>query len=66
LRSIDDRQYVLADLVYAVGMRFGYLYDLGDSWRHDIVVESILGEELSNGACNVLEGARVFSFKMSI
>jgi hypothetical protein len=37
--DIDEETVVLADLI-TVRTRFFYEYDLGDSWRHEVVVES--------------------------
>jgi len=55
---LDDRSYLLADLLQAQGEEAGYIYDLGDSWAHDIVVNEILPPESSDGKVVVLEGAR--------
>jgi hypothetical protein len=41
------------------GDRFTYLYDFGDSWRHEITVEDGLNVDgLAEGDCDVLDGAR--------
>ncbi len=37
--DIDEETVVLADLI-TVRTRFFYEYDFGDSWRHEVVVES--------------------------
>jgi hypothetical protein len=37
--DIDEETVVLADLITG-RMRFVYEYDFGDSWRHEVVVES--------------------------
>ena len=38
--DIDERGVVFADVV-AARMRFFYEYDFGDSWRHEVVTESV-------------------------
>jgi len=35
----DARRYTLERLVPALPARFGYLYDFGDGWKHDIDIE---------------------------
>lgn len=40
MEDIDDTSVVVADVVKARS-RFFYEYDFGDSWRHEIVVESV-------------------------
>lgn len=49
----DERQYALGDLVRDAQARFTYVYDFGDNWEHDLVVEKILpqGEEVSCPIC---------------
>jgi hypothetical protein len=32
----------LGEVVPRVGTQFAYLYDFGDSWEHDLVLEAIL------------------------
>jgi len=36
---LPEESVTLADLVRAGVKRFGYWYDFGDSWRHDVVIE---------------------------
>jgi hypothetical protein len=38
-RDIDEETVAMADVVDP-GTRFFYEYDFGDSWRHEVVVES--------------------------
>jgi hypothetical protein len=38
----DPDQTRLGDFRFRTSERFGYLYDFGDNWDHDIVVEKIL------------------------
>jgi len=44
-KVIDERQVRLCDVVPRVGTRFRYLYDFGDSWHHDLLLEAILMAE---------------------
>lgn len=45
-RVIDERRKRLCDLVPRVGARMEYVYDFGDNWRHDLLLEAILLPEL--------------------
>jgi len=38
---IDERRQRLRQLVPQVGISFEYVYDLGDNWRHELVLEEI-------------------------
>jgi hypothetical protein len=40
IEDIDDEGVVFIDVIKAP-MRFFYEYDFGDSWRHEVVIESI-------------------------
>jgi hypothetical protein len=39
---IDERQVRLSDVATHVGTEFVYLYDFGDNWQHDLLLEAIL------------------------
>ncbi len=41
----DDRRFRLSRVAPKAGARVTYLYDFGDGWEHDIVVEKILPPE---------------------
>jgi hypothetical protein len=41
-KVIDESRVPLAEVVPRVGTQFTYLYDFGDSWEHDLVLEAIL------------------------
>lgn len=41
-KVIDERQERLCDVVPRVGTQFLYLYDFGDGWRHELLLEAIL------------------------
>jgi hypothetical protein len=38
----DEADAVLSDVLGGVGSKFRYVYDFGDDWQHEIVVEEIL------------------------
>jgi len=38
---LDERRVRVGRLVATVGSSFEYIYDFGDNWRHDILLESI-------------------------
>ncbi|MBW6470043.1 MAG: plasmid pRiA4b ORF-3 family protein [Methanosarcinaceae archaeon] len=40
--SRDERTVKLSQLILEEGNKFSYMYDFGDSWEHDILVEKIL------------------------
>jgi Plasmid pRiA4b ORF-3-like protein len=42
---IDERRERLCDAVPRVGTQFLYLYDFGDNWRHDLLLEAIIMPE---------------------
>ncbi|EEB87928.1 hypothetical protein MPER_14510, partial [Moniliophthora perniciosa FA553] len=52
------------DVAYAINSgykwlsddEFGYMYDLGDRWFHEIVVERILPAEKSDGRVEIIAG----------
>jgi hypothetical protein len=57
--EVDDERLVrLRDAAPVAGAMFRYIYDLGDHWSHEIVVESIetYGRPLRHAVC--LAGAR--------
>jgi len=41
-KVIDERRVRLKEAVPRVGTHFEYVYDFGDSWRHDLQVEAIV------------------------
>lgn len=42
---IDERDYALADVAPHEKSKFIYVYDFGDDWEHEIVVEKILPDD---------------------
>ena len=45
MRTKDETRFKLNQLVSGKGFKFGYEYDFGDSWEHDLVIEKILPAE---------------------
>ena len=41
-KVIDESRVPLGEVVTRVGTQFAYLYDLGDNWEHDLMLEAIL------------------------
>lgn len=41
----DEDEVMLCDLITAAGKKLRYIYDLGDCWRHVILVEKVLPED---------------------
>lgn len=54
----DERDYQLQQVLPDAGVEFSYLYDFGDSWQHNLLLEAILEADdcLPSPAC--LGGAR--------
>ncbi len=44
---LDEREYLLSDLLREPGDRCLYCYDLGDDWQHEVVLEKVseIGED---------------------
>jgi len=57
-KVIDERSERLCDAVPRVGTQFLYLYDFGDSWRHDLLLEAILLPEASMQYPRCIAGER--------
>ena len=53
-----ERNFSLREVAPRAGMRFEYVYDLGDGWRHDVLVEhvDVPAEPLPSAVC--LDGQR--------
>ena len=41
-KVVDESRVPLWEVVPRVGTEFTYLYDFGDSWEHDLILEAIL------------------------
>ena len=42
---LDERRYTLQNLVTKIGQRFGYQYDFGDNWEHEVQFEQMLSAD---------------------
>ncbi len=54
----DERKATLRDLAGRDGDTFGYEYDLGDSWEHEILLEKLVPAEPGGRYPACLDGAR--------
>jgi hypothetical protein len=54
----DERRVRLATVLSAAGSSFEYIYDFGDNWRHDILIEAILPVRPRKRYPVCMEGAR--------
>jgi Plasmid pRiA4b ORF-3-like protein len=58
-RNVVDESHVpLGDVVPRVGTDFAYLYDFGDSWEHDLILEAILLPETTAQYPSCIGGER--------
>jgi hypothetical protein len=57
IEDIDDQTVVFVDVIKAP-MRFFYEYDFGDSWRHEVIIESIDLVSLMLKSAVCLDGQR--------
>ena len=55
---IAENRVRLREVVPRVGTQFEYLYDFGDSWRHDLVLEAIVLPDLGTDYPYCLAGER--------
>jgi hypothetical protein len=58
MRTNDETRFKLNQLVSGKGLRFGYEYDFGDSWEHELIVEKILRAEKSSDRPVCIAGKR--------
>ena len=54
----DDGEICLSDLVESRTKKFGYTYDFGDNWEHEIKIEKTLAAESKVRYPRCTEGAR--------
>ena len=54
----DERKATLRDLAGRVGDAFGYEYDLGDSWEHEVLLEKLVPAEPGGRYPACLDGER--------
>jgi hypothetical protein len=57
-KVFDERLVALKAVVERVGATFEYLYDFGDNWRHEIVLEAILLPDAEASYPRCVAGAR--------
>ena len=55
---IDESRVRLREVVPRVGIQFEYLYDFGDSWRHDLLLEAIVLPDLGTEYPHCVTGER--------
>lgn len=54
----DERRARLGDIAREAGEAFIYEYDLGDSWRHQVLVEEVWAEQRKASRSSCLAGER--------
>lgn len=57
-RIFDERQVRLLDFARGSVVSFGYLYDFGDSWRHEVEFEQLLALDAVPKGGTCIAGAR--------
>ncbi len=56
---LEERKFTLMQVVPCEKAVFGYEYDFGDSWEHEVIVEKVLPPDLSvSTVARCLDGAR--------
>jgi len=56
--AADEREVRLSDVVKKTGTRFAYVYDFGDDWQHELLVETISSPKKGVKYPVCLEGER--------
>ena len=54
----DERRVLLGEVVPRVGTQFVYLYDFGDGWEHDLLLEAIMLPETATPYPTCISGER--------
>lgn len=57
-KVIDESRVRLREVAPRVGTQFEYLYDFGDGWRHELLLEAIVLPDLGAEYPNCLDGKR--------
>ena len=57
-KVVDERHVQLGEVVPRVGSEFKYLYDFGDSWEHDLILDAILLPETTTQYPTCIGGER--------
>ena len=55
--TLDARKSKLADIFTVPKQKYTYIYDFGDDWKHQILLEKITDEKLLHAACTDGKGA---------
>jgi hypothetical protein len=58
LDTEDERNFRLRKIIGHAGLRFQYMYDFGDGWRHTLLLEKILPPDPAHHLPVCLEGKR--------
>lgn len=53
----DSRKIKLSDIFSKEGQKYIYIYDFGDSWEHQLVLEKILPDKTLKATCLAGKGA---------
>ncbi|HUO01275.1 MAG TPA: plasmid pRiA4b ORF-3 family protein [Rhizomicrobium sp.] len=56
-RNLTAGRVTLDDLITSNTKRFGYLYDMGDSWEHELRIEKVLPADATTAYPCFLDGA---------
>lgn len=54
----DERRVLLGEVVPRVGTQFVYLYDFGDGWEHDLLLEAIMLPDAATPYPTCISGER--------
>jgi len=49
--DLDSNEAILSDIFKIKGQKFTYIYDFGDDWNHQIILEEILPEKSKKALC---------------
>jgi hypothetical protein len=55
---LDEAEVTVSETVGASVKRFSYIYDFGDDWRHEIVIEKVIGVDAGLVRSRCLAGRR--------
>ncbi|MDX1691908.1 MAG: plasmid pRiA4b ORF-3 family protein [Acidimicrobiia bacterium] len=56
--ELDEASVTVADVLPSMGSALTWVYDLGDRWEHDVVVEDVLEPEDGASYPRCIDGAR--------
>jgi hypothetical protein len=55
---IDERRHRLREVIPQVGTSFEYVYDFGDNWRHELLLEEVVPPDANKQCPRCLAGER--------